>query len=734
MRSDVSEPDWTASGSLVGVALGTIVYEATYNAVFVEVPWTVTTGTVASVTAQIRPSASKSPIRPTLPFKTPPGELWAVSAALDLEAGSAHQVRVTVTDNGGNSQVVVGTVTTRTDATADASTLTPTRFVRTTGDDTNDGLSPETAWRTYTKAWDTTPSGGVAQFGPGIFVDTSPYTSTSSQTGRITPLTMIAQYPACDDDGALLNDGQRSVIVPAAAFRTAPNTAAWTQVTLTGPGNAGAPAGAEYQVWLYQSTGDSGTRHLWWHTTELSDLQRVAHWKIDASHLATAAGWAEKLYTNLTYDAAGFWVNSSGDVYLRLPGDVDPNTVYISMVGAGNPAMVQGAADGSRFSGLHFRGWHIAVATRNGLDNLIVDHCWVEGMQAGVYFHQDTGQVYGVDPTVEHCRFTDTSLRAEWGEAATNNAIIPWQFMKSATINADGTTYATKIGNNSENRAISGRGSSKRLVFRHNYVDGVFNGIYSGDQTSHTRDAGKFWHCHDNVFRNASDDAFEPEVQNVGWLLHDNVVEQCLVYLSTGPNDYGPIWCIRERVWRIGANGVGLTKPAGAQTAPGAYGFKYSGSGTPECTIAVYHSTFWTDATEASGAEEVASPGSAEDIFDIRGSYLRFGRYAFLFADAAAFTEDGNIFGTSDVTRGLRAGATNYTSVANLATYRTATGQGATTNVIDGVDVAPIDVATIDALMPGRATGDLTLVDAPITAQIDGVSDLVPSPRVGAEP
>src|SRR6185436_3887703 len=62
-------------------------------------------------------------------------------SALLLDPGTSYEVRVTVTDPAGVDSAAVQTasIATRAEAIADPSTLAPGYFVRSTGDDANDG-------------------------------------------------------------------------------------------------------------------------------------------------------------------------------------------------------------------------------------------------------------------------------------------------------------------------------------------------------------------------------------------------------------------------------------------------------------------------------------------------------------------------------------------------------------------------------------------------------------------
>jgi len=739
-------PVWADSGAVVGVTLGAPVITATYNSIMIELPITESTGTIVSVVADVRPTNRLAEIRRTLPFwivRPSAGEITTFSggsacygAALECRSGTAYQVRLTVTDNASNVQVVNGTVTTRTDNIPAANTLTPTRYVNAGGSDAADGLTPATAWATFDKMWSTAPAGAIVQFGPGVFAPTVPYTSPNSQNGRTNSITILAQYPACADYGALsASESLRTIFAP--PYRTKPSDNAWAQVTLTGPGNAGAPAGAQYTVWKY-AVGQQ-IIHLGTSETEFGALKRVAFWKRDASHLATAAGWAEKLYTNKGYHY-GAWNDANGDVYLRLPNDRNPNTTYVQMATSTFPIMLQ-AAD-CRVSGVHIRGWNYSVVFRNNpAVRGIVDHCWLDEGLYNIYLQSAIPgspnlSSYGADHTIQHNRITDQGIRGD-RRFHSDDDVIPWNIIKTQLLNADNTLYATtKIAANSETSGIGGRGAHPRTVVRYNYIEGPMNGVTFGANTSFDRYAGSGWDVHDNTIRRCADDAIEPELQAINLKVWKNRIEETLTYLSLGPVHFGPLFYWKNTVWQFGPLGVGQVVQ-GAQVA--AAGVKFSGASAPRARVYLLHNTIWTDDPKSDGLNQFASAGTTDEDFYLRANIVRVGSYVFDSPRGAGrWDEDGNWFATTDATKGLSyrangGSAVGYKLASDMAGYRTASGGGANTNIIGGVNQAPGSATWLDALLVDPTKGDLRLKSKITTVRASGLTDLRVAPLVGAE-
>jgi hypothetical protein len=621
-------------------------------------------------------------------------------SVLFLAPDTDYEVRVSATDPDGvvGGAPVTKTIRTRADAVAPAGSLTPTRYVRATGSDGADGLTEATAWRTLERAVHNVtgaPSGAVVQVGPGYYAAPS--------SARALPLTLVAQFPAVDDAGAAINAGQRSVIEAGAA--TSPGST-WTPVTLTGPGLGGAPIGDTYTLWRWAGAG-SGTGFLGYADTRAGQPTRVAKWDHKGAEVPMPARWAETLYTNKTYNYG--WALFGSDIYARLPGDRDPNTLYMT---AGGAAGLQVTGPDVRISGFELRPASSGVSFFGGAAQRgVVDHNLIVVGFAGVLFEANknvTPHQYGRDHVVQHNRILDSSL---WTEDHVGSPAIPWNFIKGGVYNPDGSLYGERIGESNESNGVRSRGGAWRVVIRRNTIDGPFNGIgaYNAD---FDRYATQDQDIHDNVLRRIADDAFEPEQVAINWRLWRNRVEHSAVFLSTGPVAYGPVYVVRNTVWRISRDGVGrdgLGRPGVSSLF-----FKYSRSSSPAALLYVLHNTFWSDsADEVDGANDFAGGSSTPEQFYLRNNIVRATRYAFR---VSTWNETANSFSTTDVSRGLAVHGQGWTADdvdAYRAAHLAATGQTTTTNV-GGHDF----VTPPDALLSNPTAGDLTL--APGSPFVDG--------------
>ncbi len=457
---------------------------------------------------------------------------------------------------------------------------------------------------------------------------------------RKTPITLVAARPAVGDDREPIA-GPHSIIAPqafSAPTGTVGATAAapWTPVALTGPAT-----GAPYTVWKCAASPANEATHLTVAPDQHGVPQRVAYWDrksgtYDKYTLSIPEGWAEVLYKNATYNY-GF-ASFGADIYLRLPGDRDPNTLYVTPFTAPNGSskgrIVVSAPD-VRLSGFEIRTvdlWFTATASRG-----VVDH--------NLFFG------------------SSLTYRGESGPPATYS------------------TDWSRVGAEAETTAIGARGGARQTVIRYNTIDGFFNGVGVYNE-GFDRYSQADTDIHDNLLHQISDDSFEPEQQAINWRIWNNRLEEVSTALSTGPVAYGPIYFFRNEVWRLGSRGVGTD--GRGDKGVGIVAFKFSGQSKPAARIYVINNTFWTDQPGADGGNQYAGGGKESERFYLRNNIFRMTRYAFSppvnsAGKADCWDEDYNFFFTSDPTRGLNYGNNRL----DVATYRAASDQGAHANIDD---------------------------------------------------
>ncbi len=663
----------SADGDVVSVQ--SMRLTATYNSIGVEVKFSGDNNGNSTAEVYYRRAGSDAWLRALPLWRTAAssGSAFYGSVVL-LEPGTGYQVKVDVADPDGvlGTDPLLDSVTTRSDNIRPASELSPSYFVRADGNDANDGKSRASAWRTLSKAFASAPAGAVVEVGPGTY----PTPSLS----RSQPITLVAQYPAVDDSGQPINAGQRSVIstqaVAAPAGASGPWPAApWQQVSLVGP-----VTGKTFKVWKWAGAPVSDADYLAIAPRAGDVPFLVAYWsKKSGSYngysMSTPAGWAEVLYQNLSYNY-GF-TSFGNDVYLRLPGDANPNDYWAWL---GTTRLTFSGPD-TRLSGFELRVPEVKfinATARNG----VFDHNLMLGGRLRYQGEQGTPSQYPQDHTVQYNRF---EVKGLWGENA-----VPWNFIKGGLKMPFGSTW-NRVGEAMEITAIWGRGGAQRLVVRHNVIDGYFNGV--GDyNTDYDRYGMQDTDIHDNLVRHISDDAFEPEQSVINWRIWNNRVEYASVALSTGPVNYGPIYLFRNQVWQLGKDGVGADNFG--SKGVGVTGFKYSGEDSVPSRVWVVNNTFWTSRPDANGGAQFAGGGSSPERFWLRNNIFRTTQYAWSAPCLSAWNEDYDHFATTDTSRGVAFCGTRYTS--NLSAYRSATGADHTNIAGNFVTPSVVDNALVD--------------------------------------
>jgi hypothetical protein len=754
---------------VVATVVGTPVLTSTFNSVGVELAFNGDDDCDASAGLHFRPHSTGTPEawREGLPlWRTGrwAGQRAFYGSALLLTPGTDYDVRVTVRDpNGGGTPVIAtveAVVATRNDNITPLANLTPVRFVAETGLDSNSGEDAEHPWQTLEKAITDAPEGAVVRVGPGTF--------RRPASPRTTSLTLVAQNPAVNDARTPVAANQRSVVVsgvisgPSGAEDACGANNPWTtpvpcvvvtpwaEETPTGPAHAGAPADTEYLVWKWANLPQEPA-WLGYAQNPADQPTRIAHWVRKGGHLESLEGWAEKVATNLTHQSGWTAFETAPDVwdlYVRMPGTLDPNTLYMT-VGVGDSAFaVVGSSEESpqvRVSGFEIRPVSYGVSFNEWATNGVVDHNLIVVGYAGVYLNGDktaSPSRYGSGHVVERNLIVDSSL---WTDNHVSARAIPWGFIKGGIYNANSSVYSEdRLGQGNETSAVWSTGGARRVVVRHNTVDGTFNGVaaYNGggnaEEGIFDRYATQDQDIHDNVIRHISDDAFEPEQVAINWRMWNNRVEHAAVMLSTGPVAYGPLYFFRNEAWRIGKNGVG--RDLAGNPGVGTTFFKYSGSSDPQARLYVLHNTLWTDQDYSGpndpqvggvdGSAQYGGGGPQAETFFMRNNILRATRWAF---QAPNWDQDANHFSTTDTTgRGLLAQSLTFlTDVTGFRNSYAGTGNQTRTNVgWDGTAVTPTGnfvTATVDGWLTSAASGNVTLSSsAPIVdggVRVANVSD-----------
>lgn len=542
-------------------------------------------------------------------------------SALLLEPGTAYDVRV-ITPN----IVYGGQVATRTEL--DDTLPVPVYTLGAGGD-------YATLQETFQKA----PPGAIVRVLAGSYAPTN--------TIRNTPITLIG------DPGAVV---EPQTVIAAGA---------WTQVTMTGPAT-----GQQFTLWKAVSQLPATTSMI----VEAPEPYVVAWWQRDttaygAYTMTTPDGWAEVLHVNQTYNY-GFAAFGS-DIYLRLPGDADPNThpIRVHYESGYDKGKLAFNGANTRINGITFNG--IQLLLRSGADGSIIDDNSFRN--TSLYFlatQNATPMDYAEDVVVEDNTFVMNGLY----DRSLNYDAVAWLFIKQK-IKIDGAeTQWSRTGDTLEVTAIEGRGGAKTLVVRRNTIDGYFNGIgaYSSGFDRWNKSG---YDVYDNTWSYIADDVFELDIGGMNWRVWNNLVTHSSIQVSLGPAMYGPAYLFRNQFLDMTNNGVG--RDNAGNTLVGVNGFKYSGSSVPGLLIYVINNTFQSDDIESNGGLKAAGGAGNQEWFYLRNNIFDMGRYVFSSPPTPRWNEDYNAFSTTDLTRGLEYAGQNKNL---LADYQAASGQGAHSN------------------------------------------------------
>lgn len=632
------------------------------------------------------------------------GSIWR------LTHNTSYDVEITVID-GAESTVVTFTTTTRNDNYS-----TPTqilagaidRYVSMTGSDSNDGLTAGTPWATLEKAITTAPSGAVVRVD-----DDGGATAYYARwtTNRTTPITLIAENPACADNGVLQNPTSRVVVhdlftsPTGAAERGDTNVGVWTQTTLTGPGNGGAPAGAQYTVWQWTGAPANVRQVHFGPATGTNAAKkraaptRLAGWRSVGSGLNSAAKWAEMMHTNLSYNYGFYQLNNAGTLYCRLPGDANPNDTYVWVGRGDTQGLFTFNGNDIRICGFETRSEQQAAAVGSSSLRAMIDHCYLIGHIDHVRVNDNAG-----DTVIRHNRMEDSSM---WDE--TRNG-IPWKGIKQFIVQADGSNYgSTRVMEWCETHAMYLRhtGSTatgvRRTVFSNNYCIGLQNANCVFHDPATTNKYETFHTAiYNNTYVNIVDDVIECEDNTIAWIIWDCTLVSGGNMFGPSVINYGPVWFDRINVYNTGNQGI---RPSGrAQTAQNSpYGtgnalIKYGGTGSPAAHIDLLHITYYSTQSDQTIFPQPnrlfrrAATGTATERWHIRNCIFHCGDDIFDTAiPASQFDSNYNQYVTSQSTVGA------------AVTY------GANDNMIDSTR---LNEAAIAACFNSPSTGDLTLAVA----------------------
>jgi hypothetical protein len=733
----------------MAITLGTMVLTRTFNSIGIRLPYTGTWSGEAA-TLEFKRSSDVS-WREGLPLYPNVATTAFFGSVLLCDAGTQYDVRVTVSGSpsGTNPQTETN-YQTRANLTAAPTFGDADIFVDATGG--GDYLTLQLAYAAMNSA--------TADHIIGV-ADNGSYTyyqrPTASLIGNTHSVSVVFETPAVDLDRVATTDPHAIVydryISPAGSGDTGSlGQGIWNTTTLNG-----------YQVY-YADIDVSNIKQLCYRQVVGGDYaaaksgqpSRVSNW---SAGVPTAELFAELVHTTQTYNV-GHWQTSTR-LYLRLPGDIDPDTCYIWMGSntgnAATPGTSIGGSDqwvvGGQFrvcsNALRFAATSVRGTMQQNL---------IEDGEYSIYLPvpaggANSGGVSPTDFTVQYNLLRHTNL---WGDYTTE-PIIPWIFIKQKPVLDNGELYATnRIGGASETQGVKMLNSGTSGVVRYNTFDGTFNGV--GSQATN-RDVTKQSNIdvHDNLFKHLADNAIEPEGTNTNWRVWNNREEESRNMYST---DFscGPLYAWRNQYWAIGVQGIAphndddtnVLNASGQVTqrsrGGGGQFVKYGRSpdGGPK-RLYLIHETGWTDESDGNttkGATAAVGNPADEEWF-VYNVLWRCNDYLLDEIPQAKWHEEGSFFATTDTANVLDVGGVKYNSADtvtgnSITLYQAAYSTTTTNEEADGTKHTFRDWAWLDAQFVDAAAGDLTLDDASdlinSRASVPNISDLPTEQYVGSAP
>ncbi len=298
-----------------------------------------------------------------------------------------------------------------------------------------------------------------------------------------------------------------------------------------------------------------------------------------APHLVIANG--QRLYPyqsltdlqNLAWGIPGFYANGT-TVYVRLAGDANPNSAAMLVSRYNNAFTVE--QNFIYFMNLTFRyygqgDYAKALYFNNASDNL-VQGCTFAVNDLGIGLKRDSHRNVIQDNT-----FYDTDF--DW----------PWEAVKAGS--------ALETGGIRLYDPMTGRGTIIRRNTFHDYFDGF------GACPDATAGVTNETDIYENLVYNAGDDGMETDGQCSNVRIWRNTFHDVLMGISLAPVYTGPVYAIRNVVYRTGV---------GNNTYPGS-AFKFNSGYDQSGPMYLFHNTSDAALPGNSGLD-IKSPGSWTSI------------------------------------------------------------------------------------------------------------------------
>ncbi|MCP4023430.1 MAG: hypothetical protein GY729_16415 [Desulfobacteraceae bacterium] len=300
---------------------------------------------------------------------------------------------------------------------------------------------------------------------------------------------------------------------------------------------------------------------------------------ISGTHLVTADGRRLFPYNDLStletlsHEVPGFYADGF-DLYVHLENGDDPNNYDISVSRFNLAFMVE--KDYIYFQNIHFRYFGTGSCSKvlylNNANNILVENCKFEVNDLGVGLKRASNR-----NVIQNNEFFDTIF--EW----------PWSPTKTISKLESGAIRFYDPTN--------GRGNIIRNNTFHDYFDGF--GVAPMSTTVVTNETDVYG----NLAYNIGDDGVEVDGRASNVRLWDNVFHDVLMGISLAPVYDGPVYVIRNLIYRTGA----------ANSDYSGSPFKFNSGYAKSGTMYLFHNTCSAELPGNNGIY-IKAPGTWENI------------------------------------------------------------------------------------------------------------------------
>lgn len=383
------------------------------------------------------------------------------------------------------------------------------------------------------------------------------------------------------------------------------------------------------------------------------------------THLITVEGQRLFPYESLanletlTYNIPGFYSNGN-QVYLHLEGGKDPNSLAVRVSRYNYAFYVE--QDHIFFLNLQFThfgqgSWAKAIYFNNASDNL-VHKCTFAVNDLGVGLKRGSHR-----NLIEYNEFYDTIF--QW----------PWHPVKEIShLETGGVRFYSPV---------SGRGNIIRYNTFHDYFDGFGVSSTSTEQVTNETDV------YGNLVFNVSDDGVEVDGRAANVRLWDNEFHDVLMGISLAPVYEGPVYVIRNLIYRTGA---GNSEYTGSP-------FKFNSGYDTSGPMYLFHNT--CDAVlPGNNGIYIKAPGTWDNITSRNNIWAGTDYALNNYNTTQPIDFDYDVLFTSRTDEYIYWRGVTPRHIQDLATFRTLTGQEP-----HGLNVAPefMDPAAADYRLKGNS-------------------------------